>query len=266
MNKTVKIIALVVLGFFVLFLLVSARKHHAETIMQAPEIQLEISDGMTLITQQEVAEILAREGLYKEGLQRQDFAIKKIEEVLLATNEIDSVEVYTKLDGRWFIHARVKRPIVRIIDPNNQDFYIERTGNLMGLSPYYRPKVLAVTGMEKLWGNDFDFRQVINNDSLITKFKLRDLYLISDYVCNDAFYDALIVQVKYDKQLGFVLVPRLGNQLIVLGDDFTPEDIKRKFNKLTTFYEEVIPYEGWEAYKAVDLRFENQIVAKKNLE
>lgn len=264
MSKTVKIILAILFGLLVLFVLISARKHQSNMVMQSPVIHLDIQEGMTLITKSEVEELLYLEGLYKEGVLRSEFDIKKVEEFLLATNEIDSVEVYSKLDGRWFIHSRVRRPIVRILDPINKDFYIERKGDLMGLSPYYRPKVLAVTGMETVWGADFDYREVINNDSLITKFKLRDLYLISSYVCNDAFYDALIVQIEYSKDLGFVLVPRVGSQRIILGEGFSKEEVEQKFFKLTTFYEEVIPFEGWETYKAVDLRFENQIVAKKN--
>jgi cell division protein FtsQ len=264
MNKTLKIILSIVFGLLVLFVLISARKHQAEMQMVSPEIHLEVIDGMTLITKSEIEDLLMQAGLFNNGIKRSDFDIKSIESFLAQTNEIESVEVFTKLDGEWHIKARLKRPIVRVIDPNNTDFYLDSKGSLMGISPYYRPKVLAVTGMNTLWGNDFEYQEVINNDSLITKYKLRDLYLISSYVCNDAFYDALIVQIEYTKDLGFILVPRLGNQRIVLGDGFSKEEINRKFLKLTTFYEEVIPYEGWDAYKKVDLRFENQIVAKKN--
>jgi cell division protein FtsQ len=72
------------------------------------------------------------------------------------------------------------------------------------------------------------------------------------------------VQIEYVADLGFVLYPRLGGQSIILGEDFSKEEVDRMFLTLTTFYEEVMPYEGWDVYKTIDLRFEEQIVAKKN--
>lgn len=251
-------------GLIVLFLLISARQYQSSLPMKNPVIEIEVMDGMTLITKSEIEEMLYQKGLFKDSLKREDLDIKAIEELLKNTNEIAKVDVFTKLDREWFIKLQLKRPIVRVIDPNNDGFYLDSDGKMMRLSPYYRPKVLPVTGLNTAWSNEFEFNEVINNDSLITKYKLRDLYLISSYVCNDAFYNASIVQIEFTEEMGFVLIPRLGGQRIILGEGFSKEEVDRKFLKLTTFYEEVMPYEGWDAYKTIDLRFENQIVAKKN--
>ena len=264
MNKTVKIALGILFGILVLFVLISARNYQQNVIMQTPEINLQIEDGLALITQDELLNNLFAKNLIGDSLKRKDFDMKSVEEYLINSNEIDSVEVYTKLDGRWFINAKIKKPIVRILSNEHTNFYIDDKGRIMYLSPYTRPKTLVATGLENVFGEDFEISEVINNDSLITKYKLSDLYRISSYVCNDAFYSALIVQIDYSPEHGFILVPRVGNQKIIMGNAPDDDIVKERFFKLTTFYEEVIPYEGWDKYGIIDLRFNDQIVAKKN--
>jgi len=41
------------------------------------------------------------------------------------------------------------------------------------------------------------------------------------------------------------------------------KEVETKFKKLKVFYKEVIPYEGWDKYQSIDLRFDKQIVGKK---
>src|SRR5690554_2439196 len=133
----------------------------------------------------------------------------------------------------------------------------------MRLSPYAKPKILAFTGLEQLISVEMGYDEIINNDSLKTKSKMDQIYRISNYVCNDAFYDAQIVQVHYTKNDGFVLIPRVGDNKIIFGSANSDEMVSNKFEKLTTFYDEVIPYEGWDKYESINLKFKGQIVAKK---
>src|SRR5690554_7700331 len=72
----------------------------------------------------------------------------------------------------------------------------------MRLSPYAKPKILAFTGLEQLISVEMGYDEIINNDSLKTKSKMDQIYRISNYVCNDAFYNAQIVQVHYTKKDG----------------------------------------------------------------
>ncbi|HEU0226151.1 MAG TPA: hypothetical protein VFQ86_00280, partial [Arachidicoccus soli] len=87
---------------------------------------------------------------------------------------------------------------------------------------------------------------------------------ISMYVCKDTFYNAQIEQVYYTDSTGFVLVPRVGEQKIIFGDAISDNMVKKKFKKLSIFYKDVIPFEGWEKYKTINLEFNDQIVATKN--
>ena len=263
MKKWLKIALGVVFTIGVIVLLVSANQSNNSKVLQKPIIDLEVQNGVPLITESELLRVLKTNRLYRDGILKSELDVLKIERFLDSLNEVQSADVFLSLGNQWYIKVKTKLPIARVVMNNKNDFYIDSRESLMHLSPYSKPKILAFTGMEAVFEDQFDIDRIINNDSLKTIFKLDEIYRISSYVCNDAFYDAQIVQVHYDSEEGFILIPRVGEHTIIFGSADSEEQVKQKFEKLTTFYEEVIPYEGWSKYKSINLKFENQIVAKK---
>jgi cell division protein FtsQ len=263
MKKWLKISLGVIFTVGVIVLLISANQSNNSKVLQEPIIDLEVQNGVPLITESELLRVLKTNRFYRDGILKSELDILKIERFLDSLNEIQSADVFLSLGNQWHIKVKTKLPIARVVMNNGSDFYIDNHQELMHLSPYSKPKILVFTGMETVFKNQFDFDGLINNDSLKTIFKLDEIYRISSYVCNDAFYDAQVVQVHYDSEDGFILIPRVGEHKIIFGSADSEEQVKQKFEKLTTFYEDVIPYEGWNKYKSINLKFENQIVAKK---
>ncbi|PHR45094.1 MAG: hypothetical protein COA32_13930 [Fluviicola sp.] len=263
MKKWLKISLGVIFTVGVITLLISANQSNNSKVLQEPEIDLEVQNGVPLITEAELLRVLKTNRLYRDKIPKSELDTYAIENFLDSLNEIESADVFIGLGNRWTIKVKTKLPVARIVMNRGDDFYIDNRQKLMRLSPYSKPKILVFTGMETVFKNRFDWDELINNDSLKTIFKLDQIYRISSYVCNDAFYDAQIVQVHYDSEDGFILIPRVGEHKIIFGSAVSEEQVKQKFEKLTTFYEDVIPYEGWSKYKSINLKFENQIVAKK---
>ena len=85
----------------------------------------------------------------------------------------------------------------------------------------------------------------------------------SSYVCKDTLFHSLIGQIHLEKNGDFILVPLVGDQKIVFGSASSIEEVEGKFKKLTIFYNEAMPYEGWTTYSEINLKFEDQIVCKK---
>jgi cell division protein FtsQ len=73
---------------------------------------------------------------------------------------------------------------------------------------------------------------------------------------------ALIGQIHLKKNGDFVLIPLVGDQLIVFGSAFTDQEVRDKFEKLKIFYTKGLPYEGWEKYSEISLKYRGQIVGK----
>ncbi|PKR79842.1 hypothetical protein CW751_12860 [Brumimicrobium salinarum] len=262
--KLLKIIILSIIFAGTVFLLVAADRKLNQQVMEQPIIDLKVQDGISLLTEAELLRELYTLGLFRDGIKKIDLQTTAIEKYIEGMNEVLSADVYMELGTGWHIDLTTRRPVARVMANEIDDFYIDNNYELMRLSPYSKPKILAFTGLEQLMSDEVGYDELINNDSLKTKLKMDQIYRISAYVCNDAFYNAQIVQVHYTQSDQFVLIPRVGNHRIIFGAAESEEMVKDKFEKLTTFYDEVIPYEGWSRYESINLKFKDQIVAKKN--
>ncbi|MBW7868078.1 MAG: hypothetical protein H3C31_07130 [Brumimicrobium sp.] len=263
MKKVLKILAIIIFIGSIVYLLIAANKEVENQIMNKPVIHLKLQDEIPLITESEILGELYKYNLFTDETKKSDLKIKEIEKYLKHSNEVLTTQVYTGLTKDWYIDVKTKRPIARILSNKISDFYIDNDFTFMRLSPYIKPRILVFSGLDQLITNDLSYSKIINNDSLKTKLMLDQIYRISKYVCNDTFYNAQIVQVHYSQEDGFLLVPRVGLQKIIFGFAESEEIVEEKFKKLTTFYEKVIPYEGWGKYETINLKFKNQIVAKK---
>lgn len=263
MKKGIKITLWVVFGILVLVLLILSNKKWSNSIASQPTIEITEEDGMSFLTETELLLKLKRAKLWDDDIQFSSLKIAEIEAFVANLNEVETVEVYTELGNKWSLKIKTRCPIVRILPSNSSGFYMDDKGAFMSVSKY-PAEVLVATGLDDLKISDLSYAELINNDSLITIKNTDDLYRISKYVCNDSFFNAQLTQVHFDKEDGFILIPRIGNHKIIFGMAPSDENVEEKFEKLKLFYEEIIPYEGWDKYTTIDLRFDKQIVGKKN--
>jgi cell division protein FtsQ len=129
---------------------------------------------------------------------------------------------------------------------SDQNYYIDKHGVHMPLSKKHTARILIATGFIEKASRDTDFEQ--------------QLFAVAEFIKKDQFLDALIgqIHVKYDGEL--ILVPKIEDFKIEFGN---LDNMEFKFKKLKIFYKEILPYEGWNKYNKVDLRFSNQIVLNK---
>jgi cell division protein FtsQ len=73
----------------------------------------------------------------------------------------------------------------------------------------------------------------------------------------------MIGQVYREMNGDFVLIPIVGDQKIILGTAPTDAVVKDKFERLLDFYKEAMPYEGWNKYSEISVKYEGQIVCRK---
>jgi len=79
-------------------------------------------------------------------------------------------------------------------------------------------------------------------------------------ILEDPFMNALTEQLVVDEKKDVCIIPKLGHHKIILGD---AEDIENKFKRLEIFYKQGMPPEGWNIYKEINLKYKDQVVAKK---
>ena len=232
-------------------------------ILNIPEIFIKVEGESAFLTKQELQTRLVRGGLLPKGLTSERFSPEKVENFIEKMSEVKSVKVYKNIGKTWNVDVVLRVPIARVFNAFNESFYIDAEGYKIGTSNFHTARVIVFNGniLDRL--NTESVVQIINNNSLKSIRKLDDMYRISNYVCKDPLFRSLIGQVFVNEQNEFVLIPIVGDQIIEFGTANSEGEVKEKFDKLKIFYEKAIPFEGWNKYSVITIKYNGQIVCKK---
>jgi len=97
-------------------------------------------------------------------------------------------------------------------------------------------------------------------DTLHTQLAV-DLYKTAEFIKKDSLWDAQIEQIFVNEQKDIELIPRVGNQRIILGN---ADSLEVKMSNLMAFYKQAMPKVGWERYTTINIKYTNQVVCVKN--
>lgn len=263
MNKWIKISLWSIFAVGVIVLLTIVRTIQNERVLEEPEIIVEKIGEDPFLTDAELLQKLKLEGLFREGMKREDLNLEAIESFVSGISQVETVKVYSEIGNHWQIKIKLRRPVIRIFNKYGETFYLDEKGGIMETTPSHTARSIVASGeiFDRINGESVS--EIINNDSLISIRKLDDIYRISNYVCYDPLFRSLIGQVYLEKNGDFILVPLVGDQKIVFGKANSESEVKAKFEKLRTFYHEGMPYVGWHTYSEINLKYEEQIVCKR---
>ena len=262
MKNWMKISLWILVAAGVVTILVFANNEENEKKYDIPEVSIHV-DGDAFLTEPELIDRLKLHRLIEQNQQVENLNIRKIEYVISRMPEVKHVKVFKRIGNKWDIQLILRKPIARIFNKLGQSFYLDEDGFLMNRSSLHTARVLVFSGFIKDRFSPNSIDKIINNDSLKSIRNLDDIYRISNYVCNDPIFHKMIGQVYREKNGDFVLIPIVGDQKINLGTANSDADVKDKFERLLEFYKEAMPYEGWNKYSEISVKYEGQIVCRK---
>lgn len=255
-------IAWVIFVGIIIALLFLARNAQEKKPVSKPAIVIHVEGENAFLTEDELFIRLKRNRLIFNGQTKKQLNVAAIEKYIRSMSEVKETKVFTNIGDSWKIDVKVRKPIARVFNRYGETFYLDEEGVIMKASNLHTARVVVVTGNIKDRITSKNVKEIINNKFLKSIQKLDEIYRISYYVCNDPLMRALIGQIHYDKKGDFVLIPIVGGQKIIFGSARTTKDVQEKFEKLKIFYKEAIPFEGWNKYKEIGLKYKNQIVCK----
>ncbi|MEY3083931.1 MAG: hypothetical protein RL037_111 [Bacteroidota bacterium] len=232
-------------------------------IIKAPRVAIHYEGENAMLIEKELIDRLKQANLLFSGQRVDELNVEAIEKVLTEMPEIKSAHVYRDIGSSWNIEVVLRRPIARVFNKYGQSFYIDSEGYLMNVSASHVARTLIFTGniLDKFQRGRIS--EIINNDSLKSIKKLDDIYSISNYVCKDPLLYHLIAQVQVDTQGNYLMIPILGETLINFGKVESDKKVADKFERLKVFYQQGLPYEGWNRYAEINLSYDGQIVCRK---
>jgi len=217
------------------------------------DVKIYIPGSQYFIDKKEVEKILQISSFTMIGRRIDNINLHQLENRLKANPFIEYVKVYADMDGIIMIEIVQRQPILRVMNQFDQDYYIDKNGLKIPLSANFTAKVVAANGfIEEPFGGKVDTLH-----TLLAK----DLFKTASFIRQDSLWDAQIAQIYVNTSHEIELIPRVGNQRILLGN---ADSIEVKFHNLLAFYKQALPQVGWDAYKLINIKYANQIIGVKN--
>lgn len=220
--------------------------------VKCTDVKILIPGADNFIEREEIDAILKEDQGILLGRNLEKINIHRIEQKLQSNPYIAFAKVYVDMDGVLHIEIKQRQPILRILNASGQDFYIDNDGLKMPISANFTANVLVATGnITEVFGRRID--------TLHTQLA-KDLYRTAKFIKKDTLWDNQIEQIVVDSQKDMELIPRVGDQRIILGN---ADSLEIKMKNLLIFYKKAMPQVGWDAYKTINIKYTNQIVCEK---
>jgi len=189
------------------------------------------------------------------GQSRASLNLLQMEQMLEKNVWIKDAQLYFDNKSILRVSVEEREPVARIFTAGGRSFYLDNTGQTMPLSEKAITKVPVFTGFP-------DKKVFSKTDSVL----LNDINTTAAYITGNAFWASQVAQIDINGDCGpgcwqFEMVPVVGQHIVKLG---TGEDIQKKFERLYTFYQQVLNKKGLDHYKIIDVRFNGQVVGAKS--
>ncbi len=237
-------------------------KEREAIICNAINININDKHGYEFITKGDVLELLNSRDKQPVGKVMNDINITLLEKLINSNSFVANTEVYSTIDGELNIDIVQRNPIIRIININDEHFYIDERGEFMPISPNYTAPLIVANGNIM---NSYVERKIRDNDAEVidtnsVKPVINQIFDLAKFIINDPFWSQQLEQISINEESEIELIPRVGNHRILLGNGMNLEE---KFWKLMIFYKEGLSKTGWNDYSYINLKFQNQVVCSK---
>lgn len=191
------------------------------------------------ITHEAIYKILLKQK-GRDSLALRDLDILSMEMSLQENPMVRNADVFLTIDGRLGAKIEQRDPVGRIQSDNGESYYLDSDGLQMPLSSVYAARVPLVNGIDE---NDFP--------------TMADLLL---RIRHDEFMRKMVIGVTKNSNGDIELIFRGTTLTALLGK---PVDIEKKFQNFKAFHKKSKKDNTLEGYAAVNLKFNNQVIATK---
>lgn len=266
MKEKLKIVAWFLFALVLVVLMVFAGKAQQDALVLEPTIAISVVDENNFLTGEELMGRLKRNQLIYEGQKMRDLNTTNIEALVRKMHEVEEVQVFKQMAGHWTIRLKIRQPFARVFNAKGESYYIDSKGSTMNVSPNFTARVLIISGNIPDRCDSITVADLANNDSLSRVRQLDDMYRLAKYINRDEFLNAQISQIQRNQFGDYIMIPLVGDQEIIFGTAKNEASVKQRLEKLKIFYKQGLPYEGWEKYETINLKYKNQIVCKRRQE
>ncbi|MCQ2198905.1 MAG: hypothetical protein MJZ19_04205 [Paludibacteraceae bacterium] len=244
LRKNARNIIFVALLAFIVALLCLFSTRSGDTTCRNTEPVIKDSLNAQFVSKKEIMSYLDRCEINPYGQSFKNIDLRCIEKKLEKHLFIKEAQCYFSPNGTVNVEIRQRKPVLRVSNGSAGGFYIDKEGKKFPLSTAYAAYVPIASG-------EFD---------LTEDYVRKNLLDFVVYIDDDKFWRTQIEQIYVQRSGVIELIPRVGDNVIILG---TTENYRSKLKKLRTLYDEAFSKIGWSKYSKIDLRYKGQVVCTK---
>lgn len=199
------------------------------------------TDCNVLVTSEELVKIVNRKFPDLVGAHADSINLNNIESVIEQSPVVKRCNAYITIGGVLHLNVIQREPIMRVFT-NSTSYY-------MDIDAYRIPA-----------GRDMKARTTVVNGSVASMVDTQPLIDICSYINENDFWKSQIEQVYVTSESEFILVPRVGDHIILFGKI---DDMKQKFSNLKALYQKGWNIKEWNLYSKVNLKYKGQVICTK---
>lgn len=257
MRKIIHIVLLILLPAGLFFMLGFATSSNLQKPCDHMSVNVSSHNGNHFLYPADVRQIIIERLDTVEGKMMSPELLFEIDQIVQGIPHVDKASTYRTINNELKINITLRDPLLRVVNSQNQSFYIDRNGDIFPLSDYYTARVLIATGRIR---TEYAPGKNIAEPGEETEESLRRLYRLASYIDQDDFWKAFIDHIYVRPNGKFELTPKNGAHIIEFGH---ADQIEKKFSNLRKFYLNTLPQIGWHHYNIVNVEFNDQIICSK---
>lgn len=227
-----------------------ARKEEGKSFKKIV-INIENQYDNYFVDENDVMHLISEGGTEKIlGASYESLSLKKLENRLKTHKFVNSTEVFKDFKGNLFVNITQNRPIARIVRQFSPHAYIGTEGQILPVSERFTARVPLLSG---------PYTDKLVKQDLTETEEGKGVYDLLKFIESDPFWKAQIAQLNIDSKGNIVMYPQVTKQLIEFGK---AEQIEEKFKKLKVFYTKILPSKGWNSYRRVNVKYQDQIICE----
>lgn len=215
-------------------------------------LRVSIAGKETFIDQQDISKIIEDKFGIVIGKPLSEIPVQKIEKEIEKLPYVSDAEVYADVDGVMQVSVHQREVVLRVINKNGREYYVDRTGKKVPVTLKYVPHVLVANGNIKE-GYSKPLEQVESNI-------VKDLVKVVDRVTGDQLWENQIVQLFVNEDHDIEIIPRVGKEVLIIG---SADSLDYKLGRLEIYYKNILPKTGSDAYAKVNVKYGGQIICER---
>jgi cell division protein FtsQ len=236
---------------------------HEQQTQKCQGLRIKIADetGHFFIEPKDIMDVLNTKGGKAKGSAMQDINTALLEKIVYTNPFVCKAEVYSTIDGFVNIDVWQRNPVMRVVNNDNEHFYVDDKGEFMPVTDKYTSQVIVATGniFDDYAERSLKYAVPFAGDST-AKPILVQVSEVALFLKSNEFWDAQIEQIYVNEKSELELIPRVGNHRILIGSS---DDLQEKMDKLLVFYKEGMSKAGWNKYSVINLKYKEQVVCTK---